>query len=184
MDMSFEKRLSQERATIVKKWFEFVLQTYPPETTNLMRKEANQFANPVGYTIRHGMEGLFDVLTKGGDPEKTSTLLDGIIRIRAVQDFAPSKAVSFLPELKKIVREVLEQDLREGGITADDLAPFEVKVDELLFLAFDIYVQCREKLYEVKLNELKNRTFRLLQRADLIAEVPWEDPKAKKKRDS
>jgi hypothetical protein len=182
--MSFEDRLSQKRATIVKKWFEFILHTYPPETANLMRKEANQFANPVGYTIFHGMEDLFDELLKGGDPEKISTLLDGIVRIRAVQDFAPSKAVSFLPELKRIVREVLEEDIRENRITADDFAPFEVKVDGLLFLAFDIYTQCREKLYELKLNELKSRTFRLLQKADLLAEVPWEDTKSKKKRDN
>jgi hypothetical protein len=181
MNMSIEKLLSQKRTTILNKWFDSVLKTYPPETANLLRKETNQFANPVGHSIYSGMEGLFDELSREGDPEKIGSLLDRIIRIRAIQDFSPSRAVSFVPVLKSVVREVLEEKIQERLITSEDLAPFEARVDELMLLAFDIYVQCREKLYEVKLNEVKNRSSRLLQMANLIGELPGQGPESKER---
>jgi RsbT co-antagonist protein rsbRD N-terminal domain len=179
--MNLEKLLAQERTTILSRWFDFILKTYPPETATLLRKETNQFANPVGHTIYHGMEGLYDELLRGGDSEKISSFLDRIIRIRAVQDFSPSQAVSFLLVLKTVVREVLQDQIREGQITPEDLVSFDAEVDGVMLLGFDIYMQCREKLHEVKLNEVKNRTHRLLQRANLIAELPVQKPESQEK---
>jgi hypothetical protein len=49
---------------------------------------------------------------------------------------------------------------------------FDSKVDHLALLAMDVYSQCREKLYEVRVGEVKNRSFRLLQRANLLVEIP------------
>jgi hypothetical protein len=37
-------------------------------------------------------------------------------------------------------------------------------------LAFDIYMQCREKIYELKANEMKERTFKAFARAGLVKE--------------
>jgi hypothetical protein len=37
-------------------------------------------------------------------PDTVSTFLDGIVRIRAVQNFAPSEAVAFIFHLKKVIR--------------------------------------------------------------------------------
>jgi hypothetical protein len=48
---------------------------------------------------------------------------------------------------------------------------FESKIDDLALLSFDIYMKCREKIYELKSNEVRNMTFRLLQRANLICEI-------------
>jgi len=33
-----------------------------------------------------------------------------------------------------------------------------------------VYMKCREKIYEIKANEARNMTFRLLQQAKLIAD--------------
>ncbi|NTW35488.1 MAG: multidrug effflux MFS transporter [Syntrophobacteraceae bacterium] len=62
--------------------------------------------------------------------------------------------------------------LRDGMISQEDLVEFEQKVDEMALLAFNVYSDCRERLYELRVNEVKNRSFRLLQRADLLAEIP------------
>jgi len=45
-------------------------------------------------------------------------------------------------------------------------------------LAFDIFMRCREKLYDIKANEMRHMTFRLLQQANLICEQPGEEPDA------
>jgi hypothetical protein len=175
MGMNLDNFLSHQRNTIIKKWFDCVVGTYAPETSGLLKKESNQFANPVGHTILHGIEAIFDEFLRGMDREKLTPHLDRIIRIRAVQDFSPAQAISFIFSLKQIVRDELKNHVPENPIPSSEIAAFESKVDQLGLLAFNIYTQCRERLYEVRLNEFKMRTFRLLQRANLLAEIPeWE----------
>jgi hypothetical protein len=180
--MDLEKFLSQEKATIVERWLDLVLETYPPQTATLMKKETNQFANPVGYSTRHGLESIYEEFLGGLAPEKVNAVLDGIIRIRAVQDFTPSRAIGFVFSLKQVVRQLLEEareKARKKGdagteplVSAEEMEAFDSKVDHLALLAMDVYSQCREKLYEVRVGEVKNRSFRLLQRANLLVEIP------------
>jgi hypothetical protein len=176
LDMNLEQFLLSEKRALVTKWFDLVAGTYPPETARLLKKESNQFANPVGHTILHGLSDLFEQFLGGAPKDSLQSSLDGIIRIRAIQDFTPSQAVSFVFLLKRIVADRLQDESLEERYSAEDLLVFYGKVDELALLAFDIYMQCREKLYEVRVNEVKNRTFRLLQRANLLAELPDKDP--------
>ncbi|MDH5202873.1 MAG: RsbRD N-terminal domain-containing protein [Nitrospirota bacterium] len=172
--MSLEELLLEKKPIIVKKWFHLILETYPADASQFLKKQKNQFANPVGHTISHGIKDLFEELLKGMNPDKISPLLDTIIRIRAVQDFSPSKAVAFIFLLKKVVREELKREIKEHQLS-DELVKFDSMIDDLALLAFDIYMQCREKIYELKTNELKNMTFGLLKRANLIYEIQEEE---------
>lgn len=178
--MNLESFLLKEESAIARKWFQMIADTYPAETARLLVKEKNQFANPVGQTIHHAVTGIVAEMLRGNDPDKIAPLLDRIIRIRAVQDFTPSQATAFIFRFKNIIRETLQDEIRENRISRDDLLTFEAKVDELALLAFNIYAQCREKLYEIRVNEVKNRTHRLLQRANLIAEIPEPGPESEK----
>jgi hypothetical protein len=36
-------------------------------------------------------------------------------------------------------------------------------------MAFDLYMQCREKIYQLSANEMKNRTLRAFERAGLVS---------------
>jgi hypothetical protein len=74
-------------------------------------------------------------------------------------------------ELKKSIRRELADELRAGTIERD-LLELESRIDKVGLLAFDIYMSCREKMYEIKANEAKNRTFMLLERAGLVSELP------------
>ena len=173
--MNLESFLLRQRSSVINKWVDCVVATYAPETARLLKKETNQFANPVGHTIHHGIEAVYDELLRGWDGEKLASHLDRILRIRAVQEFSPAQAISFVFHLKQIVRDELQQHIKEIQIPASEVAAFEAKVDDLALLAFGIYTQCRERLYEVRLTEFKTRTYRLLQRANLLAEIPdWE----------
>jgi hypothetical protein len=105
------------------------------------------------------------------DPQELVPILDGIVRIRAVQDFNPSQAVFFVFLLKKVVREKLEKEIQDHRVV-DDLLVFEAKLDEVALLAFDIYVKCKEKLYEIRAMEAKSQVSRLLKKAGLISDIP------------
>jgi hypothetical protein len=166
--MELKKLLQERKTTIVKKWFDTVAETYPDDTSRFIKKQKAQFTNPVGYTISDGLEHLFDGLLQGMLQDKVSAFLDSIIRIRAIQDFTPSEAVAFVFRLKKVIRQELGDDiLKQQGIP-EELSTLDSAIDDLALYAFDIYMKCREKIYELKANEARNLTFRLLQKAQLI----------------
>ena len=77
--------------------------------------------------------------------------------------------------MKKIAAEV-QTEAGEAPQARDDMSAFDAKVDELGLLAFDVYSRCRENLFEVRMKEVKDRTYRLLQRAEIIADVPPQKP--------
>ena len=168
--MNLDSILSENRSTIIKKWQEAIIQTYPKETQKFLKREKSQFANPVGLIITKDVEILFDELVKGEDTEKIFTSLDKIIRIRAVQDFKPSHAVGFVLQLKSILRETL------GNGYSDEQHILEDRVDATALLAFDVYSQCRQQIFDIRVNEVKNEFGRLMQRANLVKEIPEQSP--------
>ncbi|GEA16048.1 hypothetical protein E308F_22920 [Moorella sp. E308F] len=161
--------LTQRKSAILQKWYQRILNSYPAETARFLREEQDPFANPVGTTIYHGLEGLYEEILAKMDAGKVRDYLDSIIRIRAVQDFSPSQAVAFIFQLKHVLKEELAGEIQEKGLSLEGL---EARLEELALLAFDIYMQCREQLWEIKVEEIKNRTTRLLQRANLNINLP------------
>jgi len=98
------------------------------------------------------------------------------MRIRAVQSLTPSQATVFIFALKKTLRDLLEKNLEDAG-AARQFMDIEARIDRLGLAAFDIYMACREKIFELKANETRNRTFRAFKRAGLITEPPGDDSK-------
>jgi hypothetical protein len=181
--MELENLLAQSKTAILKKWFTLVVETYPPDTARFLKKQKDPFANPVGRTILGGLEDIFDALLKGADREALSSCLYPIIRIRALQDFAPSQAISFVFTLKKVLREELDEEIQgssQGHQVERELLRFESRVDQLSLIAFDIYMERREKLYEIKATEARKTTFKAFERAGLIEEVSGKKPDLKK----
>jgi len=87
--------------------------------------------------VSEGVEGIFEDLLQGVDKGRVSVFLDTIIRIRAIQEFTPSQAVSFVFFLKNIIREELAAEIRQHTVS-DDLVQLENQIDSLGLLAFDI----------------------------------------------
>jgi hypothetical protein len=168
--MSVKSLLSEKRSRIVKRWQDAIITSYPKDSQGFLKRTKSQFANPVGCIIGKEIETLYDEVIKGDNPDKISACLDTIIRIRAVQDFSPSQAVAFVLQLKEIVRE------ESGNGHSPEMDAFESKMDELLLLAFDVYSKCRQKIYEIRVREVKNQVGKLLERANLIVEIPEQAP--------
>ena len=173
--MSIEKFLAEQKDVILKKWFDLILETYPPDTSAFLKKQSNRFSNPVGHTIHEGMLQILAGLTGEHTEEKISEFLDNIIRIRAVQDLTASKAVSFIFSLKQVIRETLRASSQKP-MPYEELLALESRIDTLALAAFDIFMQCREKLYDIKANEMRNMTFRLLQRVNKMDEDQGKKP--------
>jgi hypothetical protein len=173
--MKLEKLLSENRVAIQKHWLRLIFETYPVDSQRFLKKQKDQFLNPVGHTFSQEIEHLFEAIVEDMDSEHVSPILDGIIRVRAVQDFAPSQAVSFIFLLKKVIRDELASEMRARDLF-DDLTALEDRIDRFALLAFDLFLMRREKLYRIRANEAKNQVSRLLVRAGLVSEVPPWDP--------
>ncbi|MCX5717765.1 MAG: RsbRD N-terminal domain-containing protein [Nitrospirae bacterium] len=173
--MKLNSLLADKKDAILEKWFDVIIESYPPDTSNFLKNQSNRFANPAGSAISQGIENIFDELLRGLNQENTLQFLDNIVRIRAVQDFTPSQALSFIFPLKRIIREELTVEIA-GNQLLDEILALESKIDDLALSAFDIYMKCREKIYEIKANEVKSMTFRLLQMANLINDTEGHEP--------
>jgi hypothetical protein len=156
--------LSDKKEAILKRWLDRIVDSYPAEAAKLLKNNPDPFANPLGQTIAREIEPLFNqLLGEELDEQALRSHLDGIVRIRAVQEFSASEAVAFVFGLKAVVREVL-------GETADrnELLDLEARIDRMALLAFDVYMGCREKIWELKASELKKRADLLLERVNKI----------------
>jgi hypothetical protein len=155
-----EEVLSGKKTDIVKKCFNLTVETYPPETAGLLRRGRDRFLNPVGFTIRSEIENIFDEVVGAMDVERLFASLENVIKIRAIQNFAPSEAISFVYLLKRSIREELTSIADFGLQIAEqrlieELTELNERLDRVALLAFDVYVQCREKIHEIKLKEAK-----------------------------
>ncbi len=160
--------LSDKKPLILKKWIDLIIGNYPSSSRNLLKRDSGQFTNPVGHTLKTAIDIIYDkVIEEEGDVEKITKALDSIIRIWAVQDFEPSKVISFIYRLKTIVREEFENS-SDNHVIYNELLEIENRIDDIILLSFDIYMSCREQLYEIKANEIKRNTFGLLKRAHII----------------
>jgi len=122
----------------------------------------------VGHALRVGTAAIFDSVLDGMDPEKICRDLTDIIKIRAVQDFSPSEAVSFVFLLKKAVRGELGEEAGAPGLSAE-LAEFDAEVDQIALFAFDIFVRCREQVYALRVNEANRSVAGVMKRLDRVA---------------
>jgi hypothetical protein len=164
--MKLTDLLAQKKSSMVEKWLRLIYASYPAETAIFLKKEKDRFDNPVGIAIAEGIKHLYEALLQEMDTEQVLAALDEIIRIRAIQDFAPSQALAFIFLLKNVIREELAKELKSGNL-AGELLEWESRIDGLGLLGFDVYTKRREKLHEIRVNEIKRRVSGLMRRTGL-----------------
>jgi hypothetical protein len=173
--MGLRTVLESKKAAIVNEWFEAVTATYPSDTASFLQNQKDDISNPVGSTTLTGLNKIFEELLGGMDRERLIRSLDPIIRIRAVQNFSPSNAAGIIFLLKKVIRNKIQID-RQDHQRMMDLLDFESRVDDLGLLAFDVYMECREKIFDLRTNEEKRTFYKAFERAGLVKEIPDEGP--------
>jgi hypothetical protein len=147
---------SERKRAVAREWLALTLQTYPSQSTQFLLHETDRFRNPVGQTLKDGIPLLVDELFGDMNSGAVRQALEGIVRIRAVQNFSAREAVGFIFLLKQI----LQPELSVGGAMGLEL---DRRVDEMVLAAFELYVQCRGQISDIQVNEARRRVA-LLQR--------------------
>ena len=156
------EHLRERKEAVLKRWLDDTVSVYADKTAKFLLRQKDPFANPVGNTLREGTTSILDVLLGNGKPEEARPHLEDILRVRAIQDLSPSTAVLFLFRLKRVLREELGKTATKPG-NATELAELDIAVDSMALVAFDVYMQCREEVFDLRVNEVK-RGVSLLQR--------------------
>jgi len=173
--MIFKDLLLKNKGAVLDKWFHLILGTYPADTSKFMRQEKDRFVNPVGHTLIESTEALYEGLLQGMDADQLARHLEKIIQIRSIQDFSPSQAVVIIPLLKKTLREEIKRSGIEIDQVMEEWFDLESRIDQLSLVAFDIYTKYREKIYEIRINEIKKekeKAFKLLERTGMTSIKP------------
>lgn len=147
--------LRPHQDAIARRWGEAILATYPEQAAAVFGREQDRFANPVGHSVRTGVNGVVAALCDGLDEAQIRAGLREIIQVRAVQQFSPAQAVGFVFQLKAVVRHVLEGEGRPAA--APELAALDGVVDRVALAAFEVFTACREQVYELRLEEVKRQ---------------------------
>jgi len=105
--------------------------------------------------------------------------MDPIIRLRAVQEMSPAKAVSFIFDIKRLIRKELDRLPQDKNQAKNQdkkidafLAAIESNVDALMLTAVDIYMHCRDKVYSLRINQAKESVKKLLIKKNLMCDIP------------
>lgn len=153
--MKLHDLLIENKGAILDKWIDLVLASYPADASRIFKKQKDRFANPVGYNVSHCLAELYDALVEKTDLKLVLPVIEELVKVRAVQTFSPSDAVSFVYILKQVVKEECEKE----GMNSFDLQEwfdFETQADVVAYTVFDLYMTSRERLYQVRINELKS----------------------------
>ncbi|OGO16153.1 MAG: hypothetical protein A2Z02_00690, partial [Chloroflexi bacterium RBG_16_48_7] len=147
MKKTLESLLLENETAIVERWRNLVFATYPDDGAIFFKGEKDKCANPVGSMISGGLDSIYTELTGGKNTDLLANYLDSIIRVRAVQDFSPSGALAFIPLLKKAIREELDSAIKKNSLF-EELLQIESAIDDMMLLGTDIFMKCREQVYE------------------------------------
>lgn len=169
--MNITEMCLARRDAVLPRWVEGFFAAYPLESTGFLRTSSDPFANPVGKVTHEAVAVLYDAVA-GADlaPETVRGALESLMRLRGVQDMAPSRAVGPLHRIKSLLRSELLPAWLEEGVSADRLETYfalEDRVDSLVLMALDLYAGAREKVFNIRVEEVKRSQSQVVRWAKL-----------------
>ncbi len=148
--------LASRRDVLLTAWVARTFDMFPAWSREFLSGDKDPFRNPAGNTLRQGLAGLLDGLLGARSLPELVDQLGPLVRLLAVQEIAPSRALSFLFHLKELARQEAF-DLGEPAITEAQL--LQTKVDQVVLAGFDFYMKCREEISQIALSAAKRSLY-------------------------
>ncbi|MDR1659234.1 MAG: RsbRD N-terminal domain-containing protein [Desulfovibrio sp.] len=138
-------------------WAEAVYAASPFDAKGLLRTVTDPFGNPGADMIREAAGALYGAVA--GEETTVADVkaaLERFVKLRAVQQGAPSQALGIFYLLKPIMRGLLLPHCTAPEDVNAYLAA-ESRLDSLALLAFDMYMAARETLAESRVEEIRSQ---------------------------
>jgi len=176
--MQILQLLVEKETAIVKKWFDHVLSAFPADGQHFLKKQGDRFANPLGHNFSEGLTSLYRAL-RSEEPVDVTPVLEQLMKLRAVQaELSPSESLAFVFELKRIVKDECRKEWSaeletEWSLLAD-------RLDRMSLQAFDLYMAGRERLFQIRIRELKSGNYLLTDKMKCPSAALREDLESNK----
>jgi hypothetical protein len=161
--MTLKDLLAEKKAIILRRWFERILQDYPPETQAFFRENKSPYSNPIGFTLRKGMEGIIDQILKPASGGEARAILEPVMKVRAVENLPPSQGGKFILPLREVISEILREARRED-LLGQEWLDLNSRITQLALLGMNLYSECREKVDQLRIRERERRGGRVRDR--------------------
>jgi hypothetical protein len=154
--MTLKALLAEKKAIILQRWFDRVLEDYPPETQAFFRGNKSPYSNPIGFTLRKGMEELFDEIFKPGHTDDARVILEPVMKVRAVENLSPSQGGKFILPLREVVSEIV-REAKRNDLLGQDWLDLNLRINQLALLGMNLYSECRERVSQLRIKEGERR---------------------------
>jgi hypothetical protein len=160
--VSLSDLLKSNRQTIAENWFDLIADSFPEQAHKFIKEQKDRFRNPIGHTFRENTALLLTGIIDNCPVQELAKPLEAIVKIQAVQESTASQSVQFVFLLKQAVRD----QLKRQNNTPDygEWCEFELQVDRLAMAAFECYMTCKEKIYDIRAREISSRNAKLMER--------------------
>ncbi|HCD35675.1 hypothetical protein EKD00_03180 [Chlorobium phaeovibrioides] len=143
MKSNWQQIPGERKSAILEQWLQSALALFPEKMAS---------GTPTGEALLEGMSMVLDNFD--GNGESCGEGINSIARIFAVQPLRPSVALSLFPLLGELIME-------KAPASADTRA-LKARIDAITFEAFDRFLENREKIYQLKVEETRSQLHMLL----------------------
>jgi hypothetical protein len=139
---SLKSALRQRKKAILHHWRNRVLDGYGADSAGVLGKSPDRFANPLAFAFNEAGEAIFRIIMN--DPEADGGALDYAVKIRAVQEPDPAKAVAFIYLFRDAALEELDRDLPEC-----ESIEFRNNMERIALTALETFFRHRGRIVEI-----------------------------------
>lgn len=176
MKTSIRYYFQNRKKETLDEWFKTMVVLFN-NGTDFFNNEDDHFLNPVRSIIVPTIKFIFSYLFEEIDINEFTESLEKFAKLLALKGPKAREALGPLLLFKeKVIKDIVLLDS-----THIELFEITGRFDNLILIIFDLFVQSREKIYEIRVNEVKRLTYSLLKNKDLIEKIPTFDCDGKKK---
>lgn len=176
--MLFNERVKRDKAVLLQKWVDKYYAAYPLGSTGFVRTSTDRFKNPIGIITQTSLNTLYDAVI-GEDIELADVhnALNELIKLRAIQEMPASRAVGPMAQLKSLFKEEVfdelvkeNKDLKVLQEIFEEFFMVAARIDGLLLVSLDLYAEDREKVYNLRVEEIHRSQSQVVRWAKLREE--------------
>ncbi len=139
-----------DKEKIIKAWVDRILAGYPV-------KPVFEVVDYLEDAARRILDGILTLHTSGELSANVDDAIDDLMRFLATdRNLSPGESIRLISELRDMVADGI-------GLKGEDRLKFNLKIEEIMFRAFNTYMACREKIFELRLKE-KDRDIEIMRK--------------------
>lgn len=152
--------LKNNKQLLLNEWFEWLINTYPETSKKYFRNTNQQFTNPIGYSLYHNLNSVFDsLINQDFNSNKFRNALEEIIKIRILQQPSNLKEINIFEFLWNKIISTLPPHLAKEDI----VATIEL-FNSFNYIFFEIYSKIQTRIVEIQKDEIRNRYGKIIER--------------------